>query len=280
MLWVTLAWGACFVAIDWGLRDAPVLWFAALRAGVAGAALLALARAQRRPPLRGARSWGLVAALGAVNGAIAFAAMFGGVAGLATGTAAVLANAQPLLILLPAWWLYGERITGRTAAGLVAGFAGLVVVAFPSGGRDGAVLSLVAAAAATAGTLLARRLGSLDLVVASGWHFVLGGAALSVWAAAVEGWPPSIDWTPRFVAVLAFLSLVGTAAAFLAWFTEALRSPLGLLTAWTFLVPVAGVAFAALLLREAPTDGSAIGIALVLASMWVVLHPEPEAAAV
>jgi drug/metabolite transporter (DMT)-like permease len=276
MLWVTLAWGACFVAIRWGLRDAPVLWFAALRAGVAGAALLALARWQHRPALRGARSWGLVAALGAVNGAIAFAAMFGGVAGLATGTAAVLANAQPLLILLPAWWLYGERITGRTAAGLAVGFAGLLVVAIPGGGGDGAALSLVAAAAITAGTLLARRLGSLDLVVASGWHFVIGGAALTVWAAAVEGWP-SIDWTPRFVVVLAFLSLVGTAAAFLAWFTETLRSPLGLLAAWTFLVPIAGVAFAALLLREAPTGWTAIGIALVLASMWVVLHPGPDA---
>jgi len=112
--------------------------------------------------------------------------------------------------------------------------------------------------------------------VASGWHFVIGGAALMVWAAAVEGWP-SIDWTPRFVVVLAFLSLVGTVAAFLAWFTETLRSPLGLLAAWTFLVPVAGIAFAAALLNEAPTGWTAIGIALVLASMWVVLHPGPDA---
>lgn len=278
MTLVTLAWGACFVAIRWGLRDAPVLWFAALRAGVAGAALLGLARWQRRPPLRGARPWALVASLGAVNGAIAFAAMFGGVAGLATGTAAVLANAQPLLILVPAWWLYGERVTGRTAAGLVVGFAGLLVVAVPGGGGDGAALSLLAAAAITAGTLLARRLGSLDLVVASGWHFVLGGAALAAWAAVVEGWP-GIDWTPRFVAVLAFLSLVATAAAFLAWFAETLRSPLGLLAAWTFLVPVAGVVFAFVLLGESPTGWTAIGIALVLASMWVVLHPEPDAPA-
>lgn len=273
MLWVTLTWGACFVAIRWGLRDAPVLWFAGLRAAVAGVALLAVAGWQRRPPLRGVRPWALVAALGAVNATIAFAAMFAGVAGLATGTAAVLANAQPLLILLPAWWIYGERISARTAVGLVAGFAGLLVVAVPGGGGDGAALSLLSAAAITAGTLLARRLGSLDLVVASGWHFLLGGIALFVWAAAVEGWP-GIDWTPRFVAVLAFLSLVGTAAAFLAWFSETLRSPLGLLAAWTFLVPVAGVVFAAVLLGEAPTGWTAAGIALVLGSLWVVLHPD------
>ncbi len=28
MLWITGALGACFVGIQWGLRDAPLLWFA------------------------------------------------------------------------------------------------------------------------------------------------------------------------------------------------------------------------------------------------------------
>lgn len=40
MVAVTAVWGFCFVLIQWGLRDAPVLWFAALRSGVAGVALL------------------------------------------------------------------------------------------------------------------------------------------------------------------------------------------------------------------------------------------------
>ena len=65
MVWVTAAWGACFVAIQWGLRDAPVLWFAALRALVAGSALLMVAAVQRRPALRGVRAWVLVTVLGA-----------------------------------------------------------------------------------------------------------------------------------------------------------------------------------------------------------------------
>ena len=60
---------------------------------------------------------GVVGALGMVNGTIAFAAMFAGVAGLSTGTDAVLASVQPLLILLPAWWLYGEAIRARDHRG-------------------------------------------------------------------------------------------------------------------------------------------------------------------
>ena len=54
MLWVTGVWGACFVVIRWALPDAPVLWFAALRAVVAGAALLVWGGWRHRPPPRGA----------------------------------------------------------------------------------------------------------------------------------------------------------------------------------------------------------------------------------
>ena len=211
MLWVTAAWGGCFVAIRWGLRDAPVLWFAALRGLVAGVALVALATAQGRPRPAGARSWWLVGLLALTNTSIAFAAMFAGVDGLATGTAAVLSNAQPLLVLLPAWWLYGERVTARTSVGLVVGFAGLLVVAVPGGGGSRAWLSILAATAITAGTLVSRRLGGIDLIQAAGWHFLIGGAVLAGVAAAVEGLP-RIDWTMRFTLSLLFLGLIGSGA--------------------------------------------------------------------
>jgi probable blue pigment (indigoidine) exporter len=275
MLWVTATWGACFVAIEWGLRDAPILWFAALRALVAGMALLAVGGIQHRPRPSGLQAWALITVLGLVNVTVGFAAMFAGVAGLATGTAAVLANAQPLLILLPAWWLYGEGVSGRHAGALVVGFAGLVLVAAPGGGGAAAALSLLAAAAITGGTLLARRLGGLDVIVASGWHFVIGGAILAVIAGVVEG-APVIAWTLRFIAALAFLSLVGSAAAFVAWFTETLRSRLDVLSAWTFLTPVFGIVLAAVALGERVSGWTAAGLAAVLAAMGTVLLPGPH----
>lgn len=106
----------------------------------------------------------------------------------------------------------------------------------------------------------------------SGWHFVIGGVALAVWAAAVEG-APQIAWTPRFVVLLAFLSLVGTAAAFVAWFTETKYCRLDALTAWTFLVPVVGIVLAAVVLDERPAGWSAVGLFAVLVSLWVILRP-------
>lgn len=53
--------GACFITIRWGLRDAPVLWFATQRAILAGMALVAVGTARRRPPPTGITAWSLVA---------------------------------------------------------------------------------------------------------------------------------------------------------------------------------------------------------------------------
>jgi len=275
MLWVTAAWGTCFLGVRWGLRDAPLLWFAALRALVGGGALAAVAAVQRRPLPRSAGTWTSIGLLGFVNVTLAFAAMFAGIATMATGTAAVLANAQPLLILLPAWWLYGEKLSGRAAVALAVGFSGLLVVALPGGGGRGALLSLGSAVAVTTGTLMVRHLRNVDVIVASAAHFLFGGAVLAAIAAATEGFP-HIQWTPRFIAALGFLGLIGTAAAFLAWFVEAQRCALASLTTWTFLVPVFGLLLGIAVLGERPDAWTVSGIALVLLSMRVALDRPPH----
>jgi probable blue pigment (indigoidine) exporter len=108
-------------------------------------------------------------------------------------------------------------------------------------------------------------------VAASAWHFLIGGALLAAITAVREP-APAIHWTPQFITALLFLSLVGTAAAFLAWFTEATRSRLDLLTAWTLLVPVIGIGVSLFLPGERPPPAAAAGIVLVLTSLWLVLR--------
>lgn len=271
MVWVVAVLGACFVAIRAGLPYAPVLWFAALRALVAGVVLVGVGLARRRRLPRGLAEWAVVAGLGAANATVGFATMFLGVVHLSTGIASVLANSQPLLIVLPGWALYAERPTRSTVMGLAVGFAGLVIVAIPGGGGSGAALSIGAAGAATVGTLIARQLGSLDDVVAGGWSFLLGGMVLAAWAGLDEG-APAIRWDLRFVAVLAFLGVLGTAAVYVAWFKEARRCPLHRLAAWTFAVPVFGLVLAALLEGERPSAWTAAGMTVVLGAMWLVLR--------
>lgn len=271
MLWVTFVWGSCFVAISVGLQDAPLLWLAALRALVAGAALLILTVIRRVPVPRGARSWTLIGVLGLVNVAIAYAAMFGGTIGLTTGAASVLANIQPVLILLPAWWLYRERPSLRSVAAMLAGLAGLLLIVLPAGAGTGAWLSLTSAAAITAGTLISRAVRADPFLVAA-VQLLLGGGILLVAAAIVEG-PPVIDWTPGFVLSLLWMSLAGTAATTVAWYAETQRSRLDILTAWTILVPVFGIVLSVGLLQETQSVLGWTGTAIVIGSVALLTIP-------
>lgn len=271
MLLITFAWGSCFLAISIGLKDAPLLWFAALRALIAGAALLLVAGLRREATPRGARTWTLIIVMAIINVSVAFAAMFGGLVGLSTGAASVLANAQPLFIVLPAWWIYKERVSVRTLAALGAGFTGLLAVAVPSGAGTGAWLSITAALAITAGTLISRQIKANVLPVI-GWHFLIGGAILALIAGLVEG-APVINWSARFIGILLYLSLVGTAAAFLGWFTEVRHCRLDAVSAWTLLVPVFGILLSILVVGERQTSWGIAGMMLVIVSMLVLELP-------
>lgn len=269
MLWVTFAWGSCFVAISIGLQDAPLLWLAALRALIAGAALLLVTGIRRTPLPRGRRTWVLIVCLGLVNVALAYAAMFGGIIGLSTGVASVLANVQPILILLPAWWLYRERPSRIVVVAMVLGLAGLLTIVIPSGLGTGVWLSLTSAAAVTVGTLIGRVVRADPFVVAAA-QLLIGGTVLAVVAIVIEG-PPAIDWNLRFVLVLLFMALVGTAATTVAWFAEARRARLDVLTTWTLLVPVFGIALSLVFLNERQSVWGWVGTAVVLASMLLIV---------
>lgn len=188
-------------------------------------------------------------------------------------TAAVLSNAQPLLILLPAWLLYGEKPSRRVVLAVVVGFTGLVIVAVPGGGGTGAMLALTAALPSRSAVVGAA--SALSGCRGGQCHPLgIGAAALVVLALIWEG-PADIAWTPRFVVLLGYLGVVATAGATMAWFIEVQRASLASVTAWMLLVPVVGVALGVLVLDERPTGWTAAGVLIVLASLVVVLRPNP-----
>ena len=274
MLVVVLAWASCFVLIRWGLQDSPVLWFAALRALVAGLALLAAAavipdEAATRSVPRELRTWMLIGVLAVLNVTVAFGAMAASTTGITTGPASVLANTQALLVVLPAWWLFGERPRWGELAAVATGFSGLVLVALPSGGGSGAWVALAAAVGVASGALLARRLAVVDILALGAWQFLLGGAVLVVVAAVLEG-PPAITWSARFVAALSLLALAATALPYVLWFAELRRASLTAVTSWTLLVPVVGVLLGVIVLGEGVTATEAVGYAIVVLALALV----------
>lgn len=272
MVLVAVAWGSCFVLLAWGARGGSALWFVTWRAFIAGVVLLGVTLVTHRRVMSMMTSWtvwALVVALALLNVVVSFAAMAGSITGVTTGVASVLANAQALLVVLPAWWLFGERPTILEVAGVAAGFGGLLLIAVPTGGGRGAWLALLAAGGVAAGALLGRRLAAVDILALGAWQFLIGAAMLAGLATVLDG-PPRGDWSVHAVVAVVTLAVAGTALPYVMWFAELRRAPIAAVTAWTLLVPVVGVVLGVLVFGEPVTPAQLIGDAIVVAALIIV----------
>ena len=138
---------------------------------------------------------------------------------LPTSVAASIMAASPLVLALFAWALAGQQPTARMFAGAAVGILGvLLLVAGGVGAIDGwgvaaSVAGLVSSSSAGAHEALGC---TASPVAASAWQLLFGGTLLLVVAILVEGPLPALDaggWL-----AIAYVTLVGTALANVAWF--------------------------------------------------------------
>ncbi len=131
ILLVMFLWAICFPLIVAGSAHAPHLTFAALRALLAGAALLCAGIVLRRRWPRGRRVWLALSGVGLGATSLGFLGMFMASEFVSPGIATVIANAQPLMAAALAAVFLGEQLGWRGKVGLAMGFAGIILIAAP-----------------------------------------------------------------------------------------------------------------------------------------------------
>lgn len=251
---VMMLWAICFPLITAGIAFSPHLTFAALRALLAGAVLVALAVGLRRPVPKGIRIWTILVFVGLGATSLGFLGMFHAAEFVSPGVATVVANTQPLLAAVLASMFLGEHLDARGKVGLALGFGGI----------------LLAALGITVGNVLIKRIaGEVDAMMAMGIQILVGGLPLLVGAWALEA-PQSIVWSPRFVLALVGLSLPGTALVYWLWFSILEKVPLNRANAFSFLIPIFGVAMGVLFYGERVGWLGAGGIGLTLLGIVLV----------
>lgn len=273
---VILIWSACFVAIRATQGDVPPRLSSALRALLGGLPLLAVAAAQGRllpPPT----AWGWIALLGLTNTTLGLAGMFLAVGLAGAALPAVLANSQALLVAPLAVILFGETLTAVRLGGLVLGLAGVALVmpfdASGSGTLWGAAVALLAAAGLAVANLVIKHLGaSVHAVTATAWQYLLGALPLLAWALSVED-VRAAAWSPRAVAGLVFLGVVGSAVASWVWYRLVRDGELIALNALTLLTPALAVLLAVVIYWEPLRPVAWGGVAAVLAGVTVAGWP-------
>lgn len=271
-------WAACFPLITVGLDLAPHLAFAAMRAVLAGLCLLALAAFLRRPMPMGKRAWPLILLVGLGATTLGFLGMFHAAEFISPGLATVIANAQPLVATVLAHVFLGERLKTIGVTGLAIGFLGIVAIAWPSlasGEIRGdyalgiAYIALAAAGIAIGNVAMKRLPGEVDAIVAMGLQLLLGAVPLALLSVMSEDLT-SVSLSGEFIAVLVILSVFGTSLAFWLWFATLKQIELNRANAFTFLVPLFGLALGAAFFEERLDWLQALGAALVVTGIVLV----------
>ncbi len=282
-MWITQAllvmvlWAACFPLIGLGLQDAPHLYFAGLRALLAGIALLLVGMALGRPVPRGVMNWAQLTGIGIGATTLAFLGMFHASEFISPGLATVIANTQPILATAVGYLLLGERPGWAGHTGMALGFAGILLIALPGGDAlsgGGYALGLAYLLLATLGVtfsnvLIRRVAGAVDIVMAMAIQLLIGAVPLLLAAAMLEQ-ADDISWTGRFVFSLLTLGLAGTALAYWLWCRVLAVTELYRANVFTYLVPGLGLAMGALFYDERVSMMTVFGVLLTLAAMSLV----------
>ena len=257
-----VAWGSTYAVTQLWLPDGRPLFSAVVRALPAGLLLLALTR--RLPH---GSWWWRAAVLGVLNIGLFFALLFVAAYRLPSGLGATTTAVSPLVVMVLAWLLLRESARRWQVVGGLVGVCGVALLAAEvPGGVDpvGLAAALGAVVSSALGFVLIKRWPSPSgLLPMTSWTLLAGGLVLVPVAWVVEGAPPRVDAAAAGAYV--YLSVVGTAVAYVCWFTGLTRMSAGSTALLGLVNPVVGTGLGVALLAEPFGTAQLVGAGLALA---------------
>ena len=282
LLILSLIWGASFLFIKVAVATIPPFSVAFGRTALA-AVLLYLVLRSRGLSMPGWGSvWGTFLLMGLFNGAVPYTLITWAEIHIDSGLAAIVNALMPLFTVLLAHLFTGdERLSWMKIVGIFLGFLGVVALIGPAAlkglGKDViAQLAVMAAAGCYAIAIIyGRRLkGITPLVSATGQLFCAAVLTLPMVLVFDAPWALS----PSFISVAALtcLSLLGTALAYLLYYYLLQRIGSTNLSLVTYLLPITGVFWGALLLGERLHWSAFLALGMILAGIAGVNNRLPK----
>ncbi|ELY5828343.1 O-acetylserine/cysteine exporter [Cronobacter turicensis] len=275
-LLVVLAWGLNFVVIKVGLHAMPPLLLAGLRfLLVAFPALLFIARP--KVPFRLLLGYGLTISFGQ------FAFLFTAIKfGMPAGLASLVLQAQAFFTIVLGVFAFRERLQAKQLTGIALAIGGMLVLIEGSlNGQHvaltGFMLTLAAALSWACGNIFNKKIMQLptppavmSLVVWSALIPVLPFFAASLMFDGVDAVVQSlVNIDSVTVLSLVYLAFIATILGYGIWGTLLGRYETWRVAPLSLLVPVVGLASAALLLDERLSALQIIGALLVMAGLYI-----------
>jgi drug/metabolite transporter (DMT)-like permease len=285
---LSMVWGGAFVFAEIALAELPPVTVALGRVGIAALVLVAVVWAVGERLPQGARLRGGIALMALLNNVIPFWLILWGQLHVTAGLASILVATAPLFAVVVAHLATDdEKITPARLVGLVAGFAGVVVMIGPEvlGGLAGDALGALAVLGgaflyAVSGVYGRRFRRERPLVLAAGQMTAATLMLLPLSALVDRPWTFPLPSGAAWAALLA-IGAVSSALGFVIFFRVLARAGATNLMLVNFLNPVSAILLGALLIGEHVTLRQMIGmaaIALGLAAIdgrpgrWILRH--------
>lgn len=258
-------WGTTYIFVSVVLPHNPI-FTAAVRALGGGLPLLLFYN--EAPPRDW---WGKVAVLGTLNCGVVFAFLFIAAERLPGGVAGTLQSLGPIITVLIAWPLLGERPTWLRLVSVVLGSIGVMIL-LTSGkivlDGVGAVAGLIAAVSLALGGVLLNRWGRpIPLLEFTAWQLVIGGIELAALAAILGDVPSSLSLAS--IGAYVYVALIGTSIAYALWFNGVEKAGAPAVAPFFLLIPMVAFALDAVVRGFVPTGVQALGAAIVVGSLIV-----------
>ena len=265
LLFLTLIWGANWIAMKLALEHSDPVTFNIQRTWFAVLVLFGVMIAERG--LRVPTSWSAVIVTGLLQTTINFGSTTMALAGGAPGRTSVLVFTMPFWTLLIAWPVLGERVRGSQWLAICLAFAGLLLLVAPwdwhgaIAPRLWAVLSGFGWAAGTVATKYFQRARGFDMRSFMAWQMLIGVLPLSLLPWFLD--LPGTQWSVTQVLLFIHVSAISTALGFLLW-TEVLRFlPAGTASLNMFAIPVIALLLSMAIFDERLARSEWVGIACI-----------------
>lgn len=273
----------CMVATFWGLntvamrvagRSVPPLSVATVRSLVGGLVLLTIAKRRKADWPRSRDEWMGVISLGLIMTGASTACLFLAAKNIPAGLLSILTNTMPIFMAILAPIMLRERLTSRTAVGLLVGMGGTVIVAWRAIEGDvrplGILYGLGGAAATALGGLLYKRfpMPRLDRTMVISSQLLASTVLLALLAIPDDRSHMRFPW--NFWLCFVYLSLGGLALSFMC-FSELMRRGSGMQSsAVSYLATVLGVGFGSIFLRERLSWTTLLGGVVAIVGVVIV----------
>jgi drug/metabolite transporter (DMT)-like permease len=275
---VCIIWGTTYLGLRIAVTQFPPFLFSFLRFFSAGLLLVVpvlLHTKNRLPPPPALLNH---AVCGLLTITVSFGLLGWAEVYISSGLAAIICSSLPI-------WLVGINIFATPGAapnrlmlaGLAAGMAGLALIF----GQDirafeqphylpAVVAALLSTVAWAAGSIWITRMPDRGHAVLNAGIQMLCGSLFLIPLSLLFDDHRAVQWSATLLLSLAYLSLIGSAAAYVCYVYALEKLPITLVSMYAYINPVIAVVLGWLILNEEVTVNTALAIAIILCGIYWV----------